>query len=389
MRLEQMVLTFVEIPLVTPFGTSYGQQSVKTGWIVSVQSGGITGYAESVASLVPLYTEETHASVYFALKNDLMPRLWGQEIAHPEEVEARLAPVRGNRMAKAVIEMAFWDWFARRDNRPLRDLLGGDLSRRRVQVGVAIGIKPDTAQLVEDALRYVDQGYRRIKIKIRPGYDVEPLAALRRALGDQVAIMADANSAYRLEDLPLLQSLDPLNLLMLEQPLDPDDYVDHRILGKALSTPICLDESIRSDQDARKAIELGACRVINVKPGRVGGHAVARRIHQVAESAGVPVWCGGMLETGIGRAHNLHLSTLPCFTLPGDISASDRYFHEDIIQEPFRLNPDGTLTVPTGPGIGVLPDIDRLRAVSTFQETWRSSALPIRGGVPYHDGTSF
>ncbi len=390
MKIEAIHLDFIEIPLKAPFQTSFGTDSLKTTWILTIRSNGMAGYAESVADVEPLYSEETHATVYFALKNDLLPRLAGVEIMRPEDLERLVAPVRGNRMAKAVLEMAVWDWFARSQGVPLWQLIGGDPSRKQIPVGVSIGIQPSPEALVDTAQGYLSQGYRRLKVKIKPGTDRAPLEALRRAVGPDVLIMADANSAYRLNDLDTLKALDPLNLMMLEQPLAEDDIIDHRLLREALQTPICLDEAVRSDEDARKAIELGACSIINIKVGRVGGHAIARRVHDVAMAHGVPVWCGGMLETGIGRAHNLHLSTLPNFRLPGDTSASDRYFKEDIIDPPFRLNADGTLTVPDGPGIGVEPDPDRIRQFRTHHEEWAlAGGLWTGGGKPYGEPTSF
>ncbi len=389
MRIDAVDLDFVQIPLKAAFETSFGIETVKSAWLVTVTSEGLRGYAECVADVQPLYSEETHASVYFAWKNALLPRVLAHDIAGPEVVIQLMDPVRGNRMAKAAIEMAIWDWFAKSQGKPLWELLGGDPSRMRIPVGVSIGIQPSPSALVEVAEQYLAQGYRRLKVKIKPGSDIGPLTALRRAVGPQAAIMADANSAYRLSDLDRLRELDPLDLMMLEQPLAEDDLVDHRVLAQALRTPICLDEAIRSDDDARKAIELGSCRIINVKVGRVGGHARARRVHDIAAAAGVPVWCGGMLETGIGRAHNLHMSTLLNFRLPGDTSASDRYFEQDIIDPPFRLNPDGTLTVPSGPGIGVEPDEDRLQRFSSHHETWHVQTQWQGGGVPYGSPTSF
>lgn len=389
MRIDQVRLDLVEIPLKSPFQTSFGVERVKTAWILAVASEGLVGYAESVADVQPLYSEETHASVYFALKNDLMPRLAGVEIDRPESVERILAPVRGNRMAKASIEMAIWDWFARSQNRPLWQMLGGDPARMRIPVGVSIGIQASAEALVEVANGYLAEGYRRLKVKIKPGTDYERLAQLRAAVGPDVGIMADANSAYRLGDVDRLRRLDPLNLMMLEQPLQEDDIIDHGVLARALTTPICLDEAIRSDEDARKAIDLGACSIINVKVGRVGGHTVARRVHDVALQRNVPVWCGGMLETGIGRAHNLHLSTLPNFRLPGDTSASSRYFTEDIVDPPFVLNGDGTLTVPEGPGIGVVPDPERLARFGRHHEVWDVRETWKGGGLPFGTPTSF
>lgn len=390
MRIEQIHLAFVQLPLISPFQTSFGVDREKTAWIVTVSSEHISGFAESVADTEPLYSSETHASVYFAWKDHLVPRLTGVEIADPRDVHELLSPVRGNYMAKAALEMALWDWFARMEGRPLWQLLGGEASRMRIPVGVSIGIQPSDAALVERAQDYLAQGYRRLKVKIQPGTDVERLWALRQGVGPDVPIMADANSAYSLADIALLKSFDPINLMMLEQPLAYDDIIDHRTLAQSMRTPICLDEAIHSDDDARRAFEIGACHIINIKVGRVGGHTVARRVHDVAQQFNAPVWCGGMLETGIGRAHNLHLSTLPNFRLPGDTSASDRYFAEDIIDPPFLLNGDGTLSVPQGPGIGVEPDPHRVRRFATHEELWRlSGQIWQGGGKPYGSPTTF
>lgn len=389
MRIEQVDLDFVEIPLKSPFQTSFGVQESKSAWIVTVTSEGIRGYAESVEDVAPLYSEETHASVYFAWKDHLLPRLASVDIGQPEHVEEILSPVRGNRMAKAALEMAVWDWFAKSRGLPLYQLLGREPSRTRIPVGVSIGIQSSPQALVERGEDYLAQGYRRLKVKIKPGNDLEPLTALRQAVGPDVLIMADANSAYRLDDVERLRGLDILNLMMLEQPLAYDDIIDHRILARAIKTPLCLDEAIHSDDDARKALVIGACSIINVKVGRVGGHAVARRVHDVALTHDAPVWCGGMLETGIGRAHNLHLSTLPNFRLPGDTSASDRYFAEDLIEPGFSLNADGTLTVPSGSGIGVEPDAGRMAQFSLHHETWRVDRQWRGGGIPFGSPTSF
>ncbi len=382
MKIEQVILHFVELPLKTPFETSFGVETVKSCWILELKSAGITGYAESVADVEPLYSEETHASVYYAWRNHILPRLMDYDLDGPESVRKILEPVRGNRMAKAAIEMAVWDWWAKSLNQTLSQLLGGDPGKTRIPVGVSIGIQPTDQVLVDVAQQYLAAGYQRLKVKIKPGREFEPLSLLRHAVGDDVRIMADANSAYRLTDIPILKKLDTLNLMMLEQPLAEDDYVDHAELAREVQTPICLDESIRSAEDARRAIALGSAEIINIKVGRVGGLAEAKRIHNVAMENQVPVWCGGMLEIGIGRAHNLHLTTLPNFVLPGDTSASDRYFHEDIIANPFVLNSDGTLTIPTGPGIGVFPDPDKLKRFGTYHEAWDIPKWHLRGGKP-------
>ncbi len=368
LTLERITLDQVRLPLKTPFETSYGTESERRFYLVGVHADGIVGYAETVATDEPLYSEETNQTVHHLIVDLLAPRLFAAPIARPEDVGRRLRPFRGNRMAKAALEMAVWDWFARRAGKPLHQLLGG--SRTDIPVGVSIGIQPTTADLVALARDFWAQGYRRLKIKIRPGMDIAPLAAVREALPD-APVMADANSAYTLDQIPRLKELDQLDLMMVEQPLAEDDLIDHAKLQRAIRTPICLDESIRTREDARKAIEVGACRVINIKLGRVGGFDEARGIHDIAAAHGIPVWCGGMLESGIGRASNLQLTTLANFVLPGDTSASARYFAEDLIDPPFRLTDRGTLVVPAGPGIGVAPEADRLRRYRTGHEELR------------------
>jgi O-succinylbenzoate synthase len=366
LTVEAITLERIVMPLKAPFETSFGRETERAFFMVTVHGQGITGYAESVAGEAPLYNEETNVTVHHMIRDFLAPRLFARPLTDPDEVRERFRPIRENRMAKAALEMAVWDWFARRDRIPLYRLLGG--TRTDIPVGVSIGIQPSVDATVRVARAFWEAGYQRLKIKIRPGWDVEPLTAVRAALPD-APIMADANSAYKLpEAIRIFKQLDALDLMMVEQPLAEDDIVDHAALQREITTPVCLDESIRTADDARKAIDLGACRIINIKVGRVGGFAEARDIEAVARSRGVPVWCGGMLESGIGRAANLHLTSLPGFTLPGDTSASDRYFAEDLIDPPFRLTDHGTLLVPEGPGLGVVPDPARVRRFSIGRE---------------------
>ncbi|MCL4493642.1 MAG: o-succinylbenzoate synthase [Firmicutes bacterium] len=375
MRLEQIVLQFISLPLKTPFETSFGQENTKRAWLVTVRGEGIEGYGECVASDQPLYSEETHASAYYALRDHIIPRLAG-DIGHPREIFNRLESLRGNRMAKAAIETAIWDWYAKCLSRPLYQILGGQ-DVGRIPVGVSIGIQADVRQLCQVAEGYWQKGYMRLKIKIRPDWDIEPLTRVRRHLGPGVPIMADANSAYTLAWAEHLQQLDSLQLMMIEQPLAYDDIIDHGKLAQRITTPICLDESIHTADDVAKAWEIGALGIVNLKIGRVGGYTASLAIEEFARSHQIPLWCGGMLETGIGRAHNVHLTTLPGFTLPGDTSASDRYFDRDIITEPFVLNSDGTLNVPEGPGIGVSPDLRRIRDILVYQEVLPIPAQPL------------
>jgi O-succinylbenzoate synthase len=294
----------------------------------------------------------------------ILPQLLSTDLAGPADADAKLAWIREHRMAKATVEMAIWDLFAKRAGSPLSALLGG--TRDRILCGVAIGIHPTVDALIETIERELSGGYQRVKLKIKPGADGHVAEAVRNRFPD-LKFMLDANSAYSLADLPLFKRIDAYHPTMIEQPLAYDDIVDHATLQKAIATPVCLDESIHTSEDARKAIEIGATKVINIKAGRVGGHASAKRVHDVCADLEVPVWCGGMLEFGIGRAHNVHLASLPNFSLPGDVSASERYFETEIIGEPFTVEKDGTMKVPTGPGIGVtvLEDLIRKLALQT------------------------
>jgi O-succinylbenzoate synthase len=330
---------------------------------------GLVGIAEGVAGDEPDYTPETRVTVRHALRDFLLPRVAAAPIERPDEVRQRLKPVRGHRMAKALLEMAIYDWFARQAGMPLSRFLGG--VRDEVTVGVAMGFQSSLDELVARARGYWAEGYRRIKVKVRPGWDREPLTAIRNALPDAL-LMADANGAYtRAEALAAFPPLDELGLLMVEQPLDEDDWVGHAALQAAMATPVCLDETVRSAHDAEAAIRWGAAKVLNVKPGRVGGYAEALAIEAVATAAGVALWCGGMLESGVGRAAALALAARPGFTLPADLSASNRYYRDDLIDPPFRLTARGTLQLPDGPGIGVLPDPARLARYRAGEEEWR------------------
>ena len=361
MRIERVEQFLIDMPLKRPFETSFGREEGIHRLIVAVYAGGIVGYGESPVELLPLYSPETAETCWHVQRDALIPLLLRAELEHPTEVPAVFRPVRGHPMAKAGLEAAVWDLAARQAGAPVARLLGG--TRKRVESGVSIGIQPSVEALLERIDAYRAEGYRRIKVKIRPGWDYDVLAAVRRRFPD-VPLMADANSAYTPADAPLLRQFDVFELLMLEQPLAYDDLLDHAALQHGMNTPLCLDESITAPGRAREALELGSCRIINIKPARVGGLTAARAIHDLCQARGVPVWCGGMLETGIGRAHNLAVASLPNFTLPGDISASDRYWHQDIVEPPFVLNPDGTMDVPQGAGIGVEVRRDRLEAVT-------------------------
>ncbi|MDO8563331.1 MAG: o-succinylbenzoate synthase [Candidatus Limnocylindria bacterium] len=361
MRIERATLHVVRLPLKSPYVTSGSTETHETHVLARLESEGVAGWGESVATERPWYSGETTSTVLLALEEFLLPALFRADLARPEDAGAAFAHVREHRMAKATLEMAVWDLFAKRAGRPLAALLGG--TRDRIPCGVAIGVKPSIAELLATIERELAGGYRRVKVKVRPGDDLAIARAIR-ARFPTLDFMVDANSAYTLADLDLFRAMDETRPMMIEQPLAHDDLVDHATLQRALHTPICLDESIHSGEDARKAIAIGATRVVNIKAGRVGGHAEARRVHDVCAAGGVPVWCGGMLEMGIGRAHNVHLASLPNFSLPGDVAASARYFETELIGEPFTVEPDGTMRVPTGPGIGVTVLEDVIRRVA-------------------------
>jgi len=362
MRIEAVELTQIELPLKAPFEASLGVMYTRNLLLVKVLGDGFYGWGEVSPLNEPTYSSETPETAWHVLTTYLIPRVLDREIGHPTEVPALLGSIRGHYFAKAGLENAIWDSFARTQGVPLSRLLGG--TKARIEVGVSIGIQPSPADLVRVVEGFARQGYRRMKVKIKPGHDVADMTAVRRAL-PEAKIMADANSAYTLDDIDLFRAMDDLGLMMFEQPLEWDDIIDHAKLQRELKTPVCLDESVHTVADARKALELGSCRMINIKVGRVGGHTAARGIHDLMMQHGLPVWCGGMFESGVGRAHNIHLTSLPGFTLPGDTSAADRYYHEDIVDQPAVLNADGTLTVPTRPGIGVEVMEDRLAKYTT------------------------
>jgi len=365
-RLERIELFVLRLPLKRAYETSGSRETHQTRVIARVESEGAVGWGESVAPELPWYSGETPKTVWYALDEIMIPALLATELHQPEDTDRILSWIREHRMAKATLEMAIWDLFAKRDGRSLSKLLGG--TRDRILCGVAIGIQPSIEELLETIRRELAAGYQRVKVKIKPGWDGSVAEAIRRTFPD-LPFMLDANSAYTLAHVPLFKRIDAYSPTMIEQPLAHDDIVDHAALQREITTPICLDESIHTGDDARKAIELGATKIINIKAGRVGGLTSARRIHDVCRERRVPVWCGGMLEMGIGRAHNVHLASLPNFSLPGDVSASERYFATEIIGEPFTVRPDGTMLVPSGPGIGVtvLEKFIRKSAVQTMQ----------------------
>jgi O-succinylbenzoate synthase len=355
----------VALPLVRPFRTSFGEERDKRAILVRVAAGEVEGWGECVASPEPRYSEEWLEGAWVALRDHLCPSLLaGGWAGTPAYMLRRLGWVRGHRMAKAALEAAMLDHWLRTSDRSLREHLAG--VRDRIPCGVSVGIAASIEALLEEVLGYLAAGYLRVKLKIEPGRDLEVVRAVRKELPD-TPLSVDANGAYSLSDAPLFEALDELDLVMIEQPLDHEDLLDHARLQSRIRTPICLDESIRSARDAAAAIELRACRIINIKPGRVGGITESKRIHDVAAERGIPVWIGGMLETGVGRAVNLALASMPGVTMPGDTSASARYFAQDLT-EPFVMGPDGTMAVPDGPGIGVAPLADRLEACTVRVE---------------------
>ena len=353
MQLDRITLHHLRMPLVAPFETSFGRITDRECILIEVRSEGLTGWGECVADRDPGYAYETTGTAWHILTEFLVPAILGQDVAGPANFRVRTGQVRGHLMAKAGIELALWDLLGKRTGKSVCELLGGE--RKAVAVGVSVGLQASPQALVETVSKYLAQGYGRIKIKIKPGRDVVDAEAVRRAFPD-VRLQVDANSAYTLETAPALRPLDDLGLLLIEQPLDEDDLWDHREVQAGFRTPICLDESILSARHARQALEMKSCRVINIKAGRVGGLSEAVAIHDLCRAAGVPVWCGGMLETGVGRAGNLALASLPGFTLPGDISATERYYRQDITEERFALNADSTIDVPNGVGLGVTVD---------------------------------
>jgi len=365
MRLQKLTLREIHLRLISPFETSFGRTELRRILLVEAEIDGISGWGESTAGETPFYSYETVETDWIILREYLWPMLKGREIASASEVWDLLEAVRGHNMAKAAIETAFWDAEAKQKNVSVSKLLGGTL--QEIPCGVSIGIQPTIPELISKVEKELAAGYQRIKIKIKPGNDIEPVRALRERF-PRIRLMVDANSAYRLEDTPQLKALDAYYLIMIEQPLGWDDIFSHVELQRRLDTPICLDECIHEMDHARAAIETGACRIINVKLGRVGGHRAARRIHDLCQSKSIPVWCGGMLESGIGRAHNIAMSSLPNFNLPGDVSASRRYWEQDIVEPEVEVSRKGTIRVPDAPGIGYIPRLDRIEEITTRKE---------------------
>jgi o-succinylbenzoate synthase len=367
MKVESVELREIRLPLVHFFETSFGRTTTRRIVLVRVEADGLTGWGEVTCGEEPFYSHETPETAWHILKDFLVPWTLGKDLLSASEVAAHYRPIRGHNMAKAGLENALWDIEAQQKGVPLARLIGGTLSE--IPCGVSIGIQNSIEALLDKIAQDLAAGYQRIKVKIKPGWDVEVLARIR-ARFPRIALMADANSAYTLEDLPHLKEFDRFFLMMLEQPLGWEDIIDHARLQREITTPICLDESIHNAADARKAIDIAACKIINVKLGRVGGFTSAQQVHDVCRAKNVPVWCGGMLESGIGRAHNIAVSSLPGFTLPGDVSASRRYWAEDIIDPEVNVSARGTIRVPQAPGLGFSPNLERIERVTVRKESF-------------------
>lgn len=365
--IEAVVVRVVRLPVVEPFPTVFGTIGERDQVIVEVKGRGISGWGEAAVLPFPFYNHETPATALHALRDFLVPLFFRARPTAPVDVAAAFDVVVGHRIARAGLEMAYWDWFARVRGEPLYRLLGG----RRVEIpaGVAVPLAADEAVVLDRIARFLSEGYQRIKIKITPERDVALVAAIRRRFGS-IPLMVDANSAYDTASAERLCQLDEFNLLMIEQPLRRDDLLEHAELQRRLKTPVCLDESIEHVHAARAAFDLGSCRIVNIKPGRVGGLTEATRIHDLAVERGYGVWCGGLLETGVGRAANLALASLPGFSYPGDISASARYFHDDIVTPAIVLTPRGTIAIPDAPGMGYTVDEARLKTYTRHTEVF-------------------
>lgn len=368
MKITRVVLRHLAMKLKQPFTTSFGTTLEKQFLLVEVyDEEGNVGYGESTAMTDPFYNEESLRTNHHMLRDYLIPLVLREEIAHPDDCIRLFHPFKRNMMAKATLEGAIWDLYAIRENLSLSRAISG--TKTSIAVGVSIGIQPDIKAMLTQVEGFLADGYQRMKVKIKPGFDIDVIRAIREEFGN-IPLMADANSAYSLDDIEHLKQLDQFDLMMIEQPLGHDDIIDHARLQRELVTPICLDESIHTVDDARKALELGSCRIINIKVGRVGGLSLSKQLHDYCHERNVPVWCGGMLESGVGRAHNVALTTLPGFTLPGDTSGSNRYWVEDII-EPEVVVENGWIQVPTSAGIGYRVNRKKLDAVTLASETYR------------------
>jgi o-succinylbenzoate synthase len=360
-KVDGVEIRLIRLPLIEPFETSFGKIDSRLIFLVCLEAGGLRGWGEVVASEEPLYSYETVGTALHVIRDFLGPALLTAPLASLNDLAKRLSPFRGHNMAKAGLELAFMDLMAQVNEQSLSALLGGEL--KRVAVGVSLGIQSNISRLLERVERYLNLGYQRIKLKIKPGWDVDVVDEVRRKY-PHILLSVDANSAYTFNDVEHLKELDRFNLLMIEQPLEHDDLMDHARLQEMMNTRLCLDESIVNLRQAKLALEMDSCRIINIKVGRVGGYGEALGIHDLCLSRKVPVWCGGMLESGIGRAHNIALASLRGFSLPGDISASSRYFERDIISPEVVVASDGTVAVPDGKGLGFAVDVDLIQRLT-------------------------
>jgi O-succinylbenzoate synthase len=367
-QIDKITLRRLRMPLVHFFETSFGRTYEREIILVEVVSDGLSGWGEVTCGENPFYNEEWTDAAWLLLQDFAIPRILHHPLESAADTAARLSHIRGHYMARGGLEVATWDLEARQKGVPLWKLIGGG-AIREIPCGVSIGIQDSVPQLLQKIETEINAGYKRIKMKIKPGWDIDVIREVRKRFPD-VLLTADANSAYRLSDAPRLKALDEFNLMMIEQPLAHDEIIDHVELQAQLETPICLDECIRSAHQAEQAIRMKACRIINIKLGRVGGFSGAKAVHDVAHGAGIPVWCGGMLEAGIGRAHNIALSTLPGFVLPGDVSASKRYWAHDIITPEVEVSPQGTIAIRDEPGFGYGIDQDFLGTVTVREQSF-------------------
>lgn len=367
MKVTEVVLRHMKMRMKAPFTTSFGTFQDKEFLLLEAKGeNGLSGWGESVAFHSPWYNEETLKTNWHMLEDFIIPELLNKEIGHPDEVSETLSYIRKNNMAKSAFEGAVWDLYAKQKGIPLAAAIGGTATE--IDVGISIGIQDTVEGLLRLIEEHVHEGYKRIKVKIKPGWDVDVMREVRKHFPD-VQLMADANSAYRLQDIELLKQLDEFDLMMIEQPLASDDIIDHATLQRELKTPVCLDESIHSYEDARKAIDLGSCKIINIKIGRVGGLTESKKIHDLCQERGIPVWCGGMLESGIGRAHNIALTTLSNFVMPGDTAASSRYWEKDLIEPEVTVD-NGIIRVPEKPGLGYEPDLEAIKQFTVSEKSY-------------------
>ena len=371
MKIESIILRELGMRLKYPFETSLGVMHDRRILLVEIHSDGLSGWGEITADENPFYNSETTDTAWHIVSNYVAPRLVGKSIASASEFPALVAAIRGHEMAKGGVENAIWDIESLLKGISLSKLIGGTLAE--IGCGVSLGIRETPQSLIKKVEEELRSGYQRIKLKIKPGKDLQFISAVRKEF-PEIRLSVDANSAYTLEDVRLLKKLDDFGLLMIEQPLQWDDIYAHAKLQSQIQTAICLDECIHNSRHAGGAIEMGACRIINIKLGRVGGHSEARRVHDVCRENSIPVWCGGMLESGIGRAHNIAMSTLPGFTLPGDVSASSRYWHEDIIEPEVQVSPRGTIPITATPGLGYAVKRDLINGLTTRTNSWKAQA---------------